>query len=199
MKLGLFGGSFNPIHLGHYKLVTDVIKEFNLDKVIIMPTWKTPLKDTSNFASADDRFELCKLAFKNLSYVEVSDLEIKRKGNSYTYLTLNSIKEIYPRDELFLIVGADMFLTLEKWKCFEDIFKTASIIAVPRKGMKENLISYSAYLKEKYNCNSYIMTHKVMDVSSTEIRRKINNAEDVSDLVDTRVLNYIKKKHLYGI
>ncbi|MGN0488870.1 MAG: nicotinate (nicotinamide) nucleotide adenylyltransferase [Ruminococcus sp.] len=199
MKLGLFGGSFNPIHLGHYKLVTDVIEEFNLDKVIIMPTWKTPLKDTSNFVSPEHRFKMCQLAFENLSSVEVSDLEMQRKGNSYTYLTLNSIKEIYPRDELFLIVGADMFLSLEKWKCFEDIFKTASIIAVPRKGTKENLISHSIYLKEKYDCISYVMSHSVMDVSSTEIRSKIKNAEDVSDLVDTRVFNYIKKKHLYGI
>lgn len=199
MRVALFGGSFNPIHLGHYKLVNYVISEFKIDKVIVMPTWKTPLKDNSNFASAEDRLKMCQLAFENLSSVEVSDLEIQRKGRSYTYLTLTSIKENYPNDDFFLLVGADMFLSLEKWMCFEEIFKIASIIVVPRNCNYDNLVSYSVYLKEKYNCNSNVMNHGVMDVSSTEIRDKLKNSEYVLNLVDKRVLNYIKKNHLYGI
>lgn len=199
MRVALFGGSFNPIHLGHYKLVNDVINEFKIDKVIVMPTWKTPLKDNSNFASAEDRLKMCQLAFEDLSYVEVSDLEIKRKGRSYTYLTLNYLKEKYSNDDLFLLVGADMFLSLEKWMHFEEIFKAATIIAVPRDCNKDNLVSHSVYLKDKYNCNSNVMNHSVMDVSSTEIRDKLKNSEDVLNLVDKRVLNYIKKNHLYGI
>lgn len=199
MRIALFGGSFNPVHLGHLKLVTDVAGKFAIDKVIIMPTWKTPLKDNSDFADAAHRLSMCRLAFCELPYVEVSGLEIRRKGNSYTYLTLNSLKEKYINSELFMLVGADMFCNLEQWKNFEDIFKLAAVIAVPRCCDKEKLRIHSKYLEDRYGCKSYILNHKVMDVSSTQIRQKLNDGEDVSALLDKRVLEYIKDNHLYGM
>jgi nicotinate-nucleotide adenylyltransferase len=198
MRIALFGGSFNPVHLGHKKLVEEVAKEFNIDRVIIMPTWKTPLKDNRSFANAELRLDMCKLAFQNLSTVEVSDMEIKRQGNSYTYLTLNSLKEKYPNDELFMLVGADMFLSLEKWKNFKDIFKMTSIIAVPRNCDNHKLLLHSEKLAKLYGCKSFVMNHKVMDVSSTEIRQKLSGSQDVSKLLDKNVYEYIKEHHLYG-
>lgn len=197
MRIALFGGSFNPVHLGHVKLVNDVISEFNIDKVIIMPTYHTPLKDNSEFAISEHRFEMCKLAFANMDNVEVSDIEINRQGNSYTYLTINSLKELYPDDELFMIVGADMFLTLQNWKNPQEIFKNASVIAVPRDCESDELVSHRETLKQM-GCNSYIMAHKVMDVSSTQIRDMLKNNEKVYDLLDTKVIEYIKNSHLYG-
>ncbi|MCH5298237.1 MAG: nicotinate (nicotinamide) nucleotide adenylyltransferase [Ruminococcus sp.] len=197
MRIALFGGSFNPVHLGHIKLVNDVRSEFNIDKVIIMPTYYTPMKDNSEFANSEHRFEMCKLAFEAMDSVEVSDMEIKRQGNSYTYLTLNSLKEIYPYDDLFMIVGADMFLTLQNWKNPQEIFKSASVIAVPRECESDELYNHGQRLKQM-GCNSYIMSHKVMDVSSTQIREKLNNNENVDEFLDTKVFEYIKKCHLYG-
>lgn len=197
MRIALFGGSFNPIHLGHLGLVNDVINEFNLDKVIIMPTYHTPLKDNSQFASCEHRFAMCKLAFENIRNVEVSDIEIKRQGNSYTYLTLNSLKELYSDDELFLIVGADMFLTLQNWKNPRDIFNAATVIAVPRECESDKLINHCEILKQM-GCNSFVMSHKVMDVSSTQIRERLKNNENVDDLLDSKVIEYIKNFHLYG-
>lgn len=197
MRIALFGGSFNPVHLGHVKLVNDVINEFKLDKVIIMPTYHTPLKDNSEFANSGDRFAMCKLAFRDIENVEVSDIEIKRQGNSYTYLTLNSLKELYPCDELFIIVGADMFLTLQNWKNPQEIFKSASVIAVPRDCESDELSVHCETLK-KFGCNCFIMAHKVMDVSSTQIRTRLKNNETVDDLLDTEVIEYINDCHLYG-
>ncbi len=197
MRIALFGGSFNPVHLGHVKLVSDVINEFKLDKVIIMPTYQTPLKDNSEFADSEHRFEMCRLSFENTDNIQVSDMEIKRKGDSYTYLTLNSLKEIYPNDQLFMIVGEDMFLTLQNWKNPQDIFESASVIVVPRDCERNDISVHCENLK-KIGCNCFVMSHKVMEVSSTLIRRRLKNKETVDNLLAPKVIEYIKNCHLYG-
>lgn len=199
MKIALFGGSFNPIHLGHIKLADAVKNQFNIDNIILMPAGVSPHKDNSNFVSSQHRYNMCKLAVRGKSKIEVSDLEIKKQGRSYSYLTLNSLKEIYPNDDIYMIVGGDMYLTLQDWKEPQQIFSLASLIAVPRNDMDyEILLNHSKYL-EKFNAKSYIMKDTVMDISSTQIRDKIQNNEDVSDFLDEKVLKYINKYHLYGM
>lgn len=194
----MFGGSFNPPHLGHLKLVEKVVNDLSLDRVIIMPTYSTPLKDNSEFADAELRLEMCRLNFENTEKAEVSDLEIKREGKSFTYLTLNSLKESYPDDELFLIVGADMYMTLQNWKNPDEIFKLAKIIVVPRNGGDYDLISQKKLLSER-GCVSYLLDKPVYDVSSTEIRNKLRSGDEVGSLIAPKVLEFIKNECLYGI
>ncbi len=197
MKTAMFGGSFNPVHLGHVKLVKKAMETFSLDKVIIMPTYSTPLKDNSEFADADARYDMCCLAFENIDGAEVSDMEIRREGKSYTYLTLISLKELYPDDELYLIIGADMFMTIDKWMKPDVIFDLANIIVVPRNGGSYDIQSQAEKLREK-GCRAFLMDKPVYDVSSTEIREKLRQNEDLSLLLDEKVLEYIKSGNLYG-
>ena len=108
----MFGGSFNPVHNGHVELLERMIFEFHLDKVLVIPTNVTPLKDNSFMAAAEDRLAMCRLAFSHVPAIEVSDMEITREGKSYTVDTLKMLKEKYADAKLHLIVGADAFLQL---------------------------------------------------------------------------------------
>ena len=195
MKTAIFGGSFNPIHLDHIKLALSCTEEFDMDKIIFVPTYKTPLKDNSETASAADRLNMCKLSIKGLKSFEVSDIEIERRGFSYTSDTIKAFVKDY--NDLYIIVGADMFMTLDKWHEFEYVFENATIIAYPRNDFDcENLkIKYDEY--KKYGCKALISKHRVGNISSTLIREKIKNNQDVSAFLDGDVIKYIKKHNLY--
>lgn len=198
MNIALFGGSFNPIHLGHIKLIKAISEKFDIDKFILMPTAVSPHKSNDEMIEDTHRFNMCKIAVENIDYAEVSDLEIKRRGKSYTYLTLNDLKEIYPQDKIFLVVGADMFMTLQEWKNYQQILSDVSVIAVPRADIKyEIMLNHSLFLKN-FGAESFILIDSVMNVSSSEVRNKIKNNIEVSQLLDDRVLKYIKDNQLYG-
>lgn len=197
-RIGIFGGTFNPIHNGHTMLAKYCKDELGLDKVILIPTYKPPHKESNDLANETDRINMCRLACEGYEEFEVSDIEIKRKGKSYSYQTLTSLKEIYYKDDLFFIMGADMFLSLDKWKNPEIIFQKASIIAVPRD------ISSVCKLEEYYKnvissmgARAYILPNPVMQVSSTYIRENIENYNTVKDLIDRKVYDYIISNNLY--
>lgn len=197
-KTAMFGGSFNPIHNGHIELANVCKEQVSLDRILIIPTAVTPNKDNSQMISPLHRLNMCRIACKPYSHLEVSDIEINREGKSYTKDTLKALKNLYPDDELFLIVGADMFLSLLQWKNYEEIFSLATIIASPRdENSCAKLLSFSEKLKN-YGAKSIILKNPVMTVSSTEIRRKIQNKEDVSDLLSYDVFKYIANNKLYG-
>lgn len=197
-RIGIFGGTFNPIHKGHTMLAKYCMDELGLDKVILIPTYMPPHKESNDLANETDRINMCRLACEGYEEFEVSDIEIKRKGKSYSYQTLTSLKEIYYKDDLFFIMGADMFLSLDKWKNPEIIFQKASIIAVPRD------ISSVCKLEEYYKnvissmgARAYILPNSVMQVSSTYIRDNIENYNTVKDLIDRKVYDYIISNNLY--
>lgn len=197
-KIGIFGGTFNPIHKGHILLARYCKDELELDRVILIPACSPPHKETSDLASADDRLNMCRIACENLEGFEVSDIEIKRGGHSYTYQTLASLKEVYPNDELCFIMGADMFLSLDKWKYPEIIFQKASIIAVPRDNSNvDELRDYYKTIISKMGAKTYILSNSVMQVSSTYIRENIENYNTVKNMIDRRVYDYISKNNLY--
>ena len=145
MKIAIFGGSFNPIHNAHIKLAQRFVNEVKLDKVAFVPTHITPLKNNTAIVLSEHRFNMCELALKDYENFFVSDVEIKREGMSYSSDTIAYFKEQYPNDELFFIMGADMFLTLEKWHEFEYIFNNVTILTAPRDGCDYD------DLMEKYN------------------------------------------------
>ena len=197
-KIGVFGGTFNPIHNGHVSLGVYCKDELSLDKLMLIPTYTPPHKSSNELAEEEHRVNMCKLATGQYGYFEVSDIEIERKGKSYTYETLNSLKEIYTEDELYLIVGADMFLTLDKWKNPQSIFKNATIVAVPRNDDDKNdLVYYYDNTIKKLGAKAIVLENPVVQVSSTYIRENIDNYQLIKSLIDSNVYEYIVKNKLY--
>lgn len=194
MRRAIFGGSFNPIHNDHVKLALQLADEFDLDRVTLIPTYATPLKDNSAIVDGRHRFEMCRLATESYPRLEVSDIELTRGGMSYTSDTLAAF---LGDDELFLIVGADMYVTLDQWHEFRFIFDNATILVAPR-----NELDHSS-LEEKYKefktcgCRTMISRAYVGPLSSTAVRSAVKAETDISGMVDPKVAQYIQKYHLY--
>lgn len=198
MRIGIFGGSFNPIHSGHVELIKGVISEISLDKVLVMPTFIPPHKNVDCAVSVQDRLNMCRIATEDIKKAEVCDLEIKRGGTSYTYKTLEQLSAMYPDSELFLIMGADMFLSVDTWKNPDIIFKLATICGVARKGVG----SREALLRKEPILNALGAKTKVMklalrEISSTTIRTAIKKGQPVGEYLPKRVEEYILENHLY--
>ncbi len=197
-KIGILGGTFNPIHNGHIMLAQYCKKELGLDKIILIPTYTPPHKVSNDLASESHRLNMCSLAIDKLEGFEISDIEIQRKGKSYTYQTLTSLKELYFDDTLYLITGADMFLTLDKWKNPEIIFQNAVISAVPRNlSDYDELSNYYDNVISNMGAKAEILNNAVMQVSSTFIRENIDNYNLIETLINRNVYDYIVKNNLY--
>ena len=198
MKTGVFGGTFNPVHKGHIMLAEYCMDSVGLDRIIMIPTAVPPHKISNNLASENDRLNMCKLACRGKENFSVSDIEIKRQGKSYTYETLTQLKEIYPDDHLYTIMGADMFLTLNRWKNPEIIFEKSSIITIPRdEENKHELENFYNKVLKAMGASSVILPNPVMSVSSTFIRENLDNFNLISDILDKGVYDYIIKNNLY--
>ena len=196
MKTGVFGGTFNPVHKGHIMLAEYCMDSVGLD--LMIPTAVPPHKISNNLASENDRLNMCKLACRGKENFFVSDIEIKRQGKSYTYETLTQLKEIYPDDHLYTIMGADMFLTLNRWKNPEIIFEKSSIITIPRdEENKHELENFYNKVLKAMGASSVILPNPVMSVSSTFIRENLDNFNLISDMLDKGVYDYIIKNNLY--
>ena len=197
-KIGILGGTFDPIHMAHLKLAEYALSELELTMVIFIPAAVPPHKISKNLASENDRLNMCKLACRGKENFFVSDIEIKRQGKSYTYETLTQLKEIYPDDHLYTIMGADMFLTLNRWKNPEIIFEKSSIITIPRDDEnKLELENFYNKVLKAMGASSVILPNPVMSVSSTFIRENLDNFNLISDMLDKGVYDYIIKNNLY--
>ncbi len=198
MKIGMFGGSFNPIHIGHIELANIFTEKLSLDKLLIIPTCVPPHKASKDMATSSQRFDMCRIAVSDNHKFEVSDIEIKRGGASYTYQTILQLLNIYSAAELFLIIGADMFMTLQDWKNPDIIFKNATICTVPRNSDNyEILLKHSEYLAG-IGAKSKILSTPLTQISSTIIRNAIkNNDIKIKNLLPDGVYDYIKNNNLY--
>lgn len=201
MTTALFGGSFDPVHLGHVNAVKALLKSsLAPDRVIIMPAFVNPFKaglDKDNRAGCNDRLQMCRLAFDPLPRCEVSDFEIKKATLSYTADTLEHLRELYPADKLILMMGSDSLKTLPTWSRFRDIIGMAHIAAVSRSAEESYRIdSYSQAVRSVGGRVTVIETEP-FDISSTEIRKKIVNNQDISCYVDENVVKYIVSKSIY--
>ncbi len=197
MRIAIFGGSFNPIHNAHIKLAKRFVEEVALDKVVFVPTFMTPLKDNSEVIESEHRLEMCKLGVSCHEEFEVSDIEITREGMSYSSDTISHFKEKYPEDELYFIMGADMFLTLEKWHEFEYIFNNVTLLTAPRDDCDYTQLCAKVSEYSKYGCKVYISRNYIENLSSTLIRDMIKENGDVSAYLNHKVISYIKKHKLY--
>lgn len=199
MRIGIFGGTFDPPHAGHKKYADEIVKKLSLDKLLVIPTATPPHKGGKNPISSEDRLAMVKILFADDSGVEVSDMEIARGGRSYTYETVTLLREIYPEDELIFILGSDMLLSFHTWKNPDVILSHVKICAVTRsdeidtKKLEEYVDSYFPQNKARFITCDF----DPIEVSSTQIRNAIRNGEAIEDLIDSRVMEYIKEKELY--
>ncbi len=198
MRIGIFGGTFDPPHLGHKKYAAEFIKKLSLDKLIVIPTATPPHKVRENAASSRDRLEMARIQFED-DAVEVSDIEIARGGKSYTYETAEQLKKLYPNDELIFMLGSDMLLTFHLWRKPDEILKYVKICAVTRTDgvgtdtLREYIDEYFRNKKE----NFIICDFEPIELNSTFIRETIAKGENAEAFLDSRVLKYIKEKELY--
>lgn len=196
-KLGMLGGTFNPIHLGHIGLAQAFISYLQLDRILLMPAFVPPHKECLQLAPAQHRYNMCQIALQGHDKIEVSSLEIQREGKSYTADTLRSLKELYPKAQLYLITGADMFLTLQDWKEPETILSLANICTAPRDGTgREALMRHAKFLKT-LGARCEVLKEPIMQVSSSTIRQTVASGGDVAHLTGEGVAEYIRTNGLY--
>lgn len=195
LRVGIFGGTFNPPHIGHVEAAKAFVKEANLDELIVMPAFIPPHKEFTSTVSGEQRLTMCNLAFADVKKAKVSDLEITRGGKSYTYLTLQELSnESY---DLFFLCGTDMILTMDTWKNPEIIFSLATICYIRREADSETTLLISEKCKEykeKYGARILPINAEVIEISSSEIR---NSLETSSSYLLPEVTKYIKGERLY--
>lgn len=196
MKIGIFGGTFNPIHLEHVNIAKNAIKELKLDKLLVLPTFISPHKNTMP-APAEDRLNMVRLAFKNCNNVEVSDFEIKQGGKSYTYLTVEHFKKLYNAD-LYLIVGGDMLKDFKNWKYPERILQASTLAVFNREDWEGDFNKEEEYFKKNFDKTFIKLKYRPKPLSSTEIRIYSELNINVDNLTDNKVAEYIKNNHLYS-
>jgi nicotinate-nucleotide adenylyltransferase len=218
--IGLFGGTFNPIHLGHVRVIREVKSGFDLDEILIIPTALPPHKKSENVIDAKDRLEMIRLAFSNDPDYVISDVELKRSGPSYTIDTVRYFTTMFPEStKLYLIMGLDAFLEIDTWKSYKELFLLIPFIVMFRKfGAKDGQTSGSEsvgnYLRSRISKgytfsgsqSTYIHNQKQpvfvfdvspVDISSTTIREHIKKGISIKHLVPEIIEDFIKTKGLY--
>ena len=186
MKIGILGGTFNPIHMGHLILAEEIRQLYLLDKVFFVPTNIPPHKDNGDIVEAFHRLRMVKLAVEDNPNFAVSDMEIKRGGRSYTIDTVKTFKNLYPNDEIYFIIGSDLFKYLDEWKDLPEIIDMVKFIVVRRPGSFDSLPSHL----------ETVDIHTV-DISGFEIRQCIKKGRSYRYFVPERVMSYIEKNKLY--
>jgi nicotinate-nucleotide adenylyltransferase len=194
MKIGILGGTFNPIHLGHLILAEESREKLNLQRLIFVPTFLPPHKDNSDIARPSERYRMIKLAIKKNKYFSVSDIEIKRNGLSYTIETIKEFNNRYPHEEIYFIGGGDLASYLDTWKDLNELLKIARFVVATRPGYPLEKISTYSVLR---SAAILTLTIKAVDISGYEIRRRVKEGRSFRYLVPEQVYRYILKKGLY--
>lgn len=191
MKIGVFGGTFNPPHNGHVRLAKAAADELKLDKLLVIPSCIPPHKIAAKLADGQERLEMCRLAFGCDPRFEVSPMELERGSRSYTVETLRELKALYPDSELYFIVGSDMLESFDKWYLWQEILSLSVLCAASREEGYSPDLSRFGKLAERIK----IITLDPLEVSSTQIRN--STGEVSSELLDPKVAAYIREHGLY--
>ena len=196
-RIGIFGGTFNPVHKGHVRLCRQCMQQLSLDSMLIVPAKIPPHKDAPMLAPSRERIEMLKLAFSGMP-VEVSDIECRLPGKSYTVRTLRLLKEQYPDDTFYLLIGSDMLYTFEQWREYEEILKLACVVVGARQEEEYRALCQKRLSFGALSDRILILRIEVTEVSSTEIRAQIAAGYSPDeDWIPKEVLSYIMEKGLY--
>ena len=203
--IGIFGGAFNPIHLGHLMIAEELRYIYGLSKVLFIPTCRPPHKNPQKLLAARHRKERVELAITSNPHFECSDLELAKGGISYSIDTVNLLLSMYPAEEYALIIGADSLLELHTWKRIEELLKVCQIIATDRPGFDFDADDLTEALKDLANLlKDNDLLEKIsfqksteVDISSTLIRERCFRGMSIKYLVPDPVMSYIEKHQLY--
>jgi len=196
-KIGIIGGTFNPIHLAHLYIAYEAKCQLNLDKVIFMPAGSPPHKKNEDILEAPLRYKMVLEAIKKYEDFEISNYEIEKEGFSYTYETLENFKS---KDNiLYFITGADCLINIEKWKNPDRIFKTSKLVVFNRPGYdKESLKLQKNEIEKKYNTSINFLDIMDLEISSTMIRDRIKEGKKIDFFIPKEVLDFIRKNNIYN-
>ena len=200
MKIGIMGGTFDPVHNGHLMLGHAAYETFSLDQIWFMPNGNPPHKKSETIKStAEDRMKMTSLAIAPFPEFVLQPYEALRAEVSCSYQTMEHFSKIYPDDEFYFIIGADSLMAIETWVHPERIFPTCTILATYRNEVKtkEEMNRQIQYLSEKYHAKIRLLETPLMPVSSHELRASLQSGDSVSEYMPAAVCSYIKQHHLY--
>ncbi len=211
MRIGILGGTFNPIHNGHLHIASEVLQTCTLDQIWFMPACFPPHKDLADAVSFADRFAMVKAAIESFPHFVACDLEGRRGGRSFSVKTLEELRHIYPSDEFTFIMGLDSFAEIGTWKSYDQLFDLCHIAVAARPGFEGSLeqllpvavtdrFCYDAdalKLSGKSGFSVQLVRQTAADISSTEIRNRLASGEPVIELISARVAEYIYQHQLY--
>ncbi|MDU2202083.1 MAG: nicotinate (nicotinamide) nucleotide adenylyltransferase [Anaerococcus hydrogenalis] len=196
MKIGLFGGTFDPIHIGHLIVMENVINTMNLDKIYILPNSNPPHKVQNKKTDINIRIKMVRKAISDNHKIEIDDYDYRNNSIHYTYQTIDYFKKTYPDDKFYFIIGEDSFLDIKKRKNYEQILKENLIVFKRYSEKNSSLLSEINKIK-KYNKNIYLIDNIALDISSTLIRSLVKDKKSIKYLVNDKVIEIIKKENLY--
>ncbi len=197
VRLGIAGGTFDPIHIGHLIIAEVARQECELDKVLFIPTGVPPHKTAYAVTPAAYRYEMVKMAIMDNPYFEISDIEVKREGFTYTVDTLRELKRIYPANvEFFFIIGSDTLPEVKGWREASLVVKYCHFVVYSRPGY-DVVEREIRFLRESMGASIYTVQGPLLDISSTDIRDRIEKGKSIRYLVPPLVEEYIYKNHLY--
>lgn len=196
-RIAMFGGSFNPIHSGHVQLMQICKSALDIDRVILIPSQQPVHKVSYDMADGADRFRMCADAVHDLSWCSVDNMELTRTEKSYTILSLETLRERYPTDQLFLLIGSDMLFIFTQWYRYKEILEMAEICAIARTDLPDGALYDAKRQLEQEGGVVHILPCQPFEVSSTEIRSRVKSGVSVEGLVPPTVAAYISERGLY--
>ena len=189
-KIGIFGGSFNPIHVGHALIASYIVENSDIDTLWLMVSPQNPLKENSSLASDYHRLRMTELVSRRIENVITSAFEFDLPKPSYTIDTLNALQAKFPDDEFYLVIGADNWCVFDRWKAGEEIITKHRVLIYPRRG-------YDIVIPEKYSDRVSVVEAPLIEVSSTQVRERLSQLKSVSFYVPEAVERYIIENNLY--
>ena len=201
MKIGIMGGSFDPVHNGHIGLAEDAVTMAGMDEVIMIPAGIQPFKQDRRTESGEDRFRMLALVAGQNDHITVSRNELDCEGVSFTYLTMRRIQEMNSKAILYFICGTDSFLKIDTWKNADELLTSYSyIVGCDRPGYRhKELMEAIDRITRKYGTDIITINNRQFDVSSTEIRERIAEGRSIAHLVPPAVERYIRENELYRL
>lgn len=197
--IAIFGGTFNPIHIGHREILDKLTNIRSIEKIILIPTKIPPHKQVSFLAKEEDRVKMCEIVAEMYDNVEVSAIELNRAGKSYTIDTLMRVKALYPDKKIAITIGADMVVTFDEWKDYKRIIENSVIITFARAGTDLDSYNKGLELLKNWGAELIVIADAISAVSSTEIRNSLSAGSPLEGLLDKEIYDYICNNNVYEV